>query len=116
MLVRAAYVTLGVLAFAVQGCGGVYYAATVNAAANRVEHAREIGAERYAPYEYYFAKEHLRQAQIEASDASYSDAAEYAETAEEYANKAIEFSQKRMSGEQNASAARPGKPADEDTP
>lgn len=82
-----------VLALAVEGCGGVYYAATVNAASNRLEYAREVGAEQLAPYEYYFAKEHLRQAQVEASEASYSDAAAYAETAEEYANKAIELSQ-----------------------
>ncbi len=82
-----------VLALSVQGCGGVYYAATVNAASNRLEHAKEVGAEQYAPYEYYFAKEHLRQAQVEASEASYSDAAAFAETAEEYANKAIELAQ-----------------------
>ncbi len=80
-------------AFSVQACGGVYYAATVNAASSRLEHAKAVGAEQFAPYEYYFAKEHLRQAQVEASEASYSDAAAYAETAEEYANKAIELSQ-----------------------
>ncbi len=77
----------------VLACGGVYYAATVNAASSRLEHAKAVGAEQYAPYEYYFAKEHLRQAQVEASEASYSDAAAYAETAEEYAAKAIELSQ-----------------------
>ena len=82
-----------VLGLAVQGCGGVYYVATVNAASSRLEHAKEVGAEHAAPYEYYFAKEHLRQAMVEASEASYSDAAAYAETAEEYANKAIELSQ-----------------------
>jgi hypothetical protein len=75
------------------GCGGVYYAATAAAAASRLEHAREVGAERYAPYEYYFAKEHLHQAQVEASDASYSDAAAYAETAEDYATKAVQIAQ-----------------------
>jgi hypothetical protein len=86
-------VTLALAAFSTQACGGVYYAATVNAASSRLEHAKEVGAEQYAPYEYYFAKEHLRQAMVEASDASYSDAAAYAETAEEYAAKAIELSQ-----------------------
>ena len=78
---------------ALQGCGGVYYAATVNGAASRIEEARELGAESLAPYEYYYAKAHLEQAEIEASEASYSDAASYAETAEEYAQKAIELSQ-----------------------
>ena len=88
LLCAALFLSLGVI-----GCGGVYYAATVNAAAARLEHAREVGAETLAPYEYYYAKEHLNQAQVEASEASYSDAAQYAETAEEYANKAIEVTQ-----------------------
>jgi hypothetical protein len=65
----------------------------VNGAAARLEYARVVGAESLAPYEYYYAKEHLEQAQIEASQASYSDAANYAETAEEYANKAVELAQ-----------------------
>jgi hypothetical protein len=77
----------------VTGCGGIYYAATVNGAASRLEEARVLGAETLAPYEYYYAKEHLEQAQLEASEASYSDAANYAETAEEYANKAVELAQ-----------------------
>jgi hypothetical protein len=75
------------------GCGGVYYAAAANGAAARVAEARELGAEQLAPYEYYYAKAHLEQASIEASEASYGDAANYAEIADEYANKAIELSQ-----------------------
>jgi hypothetical protein len=82
------------------GCGGVHYAIAVNAAASRVEEAKAIGAEQLAPYEYYYAKEHLTQAQIDASEASYSDAANLAEISEEYANKAIELAQsaRRASG------------------
>jgi len=75
------------------GCGGVYYSVNVNAAQSRLEQARLLGAEQQAPYEYYFAREHLRQAQIEAAEASYSDAAGYAETAELYAQKAIDVVQ-----------------------
>lgn len=74
------------------GCGGVYYAVNANSAANRLEEAREVGAETNAPYEYYYAKAHLEQAQVEAAEASYSDAADFAQTAEEYAEKAIELS------------------------
>ena len=84
---------LAALLVSTQGCGGVYYAASVNGAASRLEHARAIGAETLAPYEYYYAKAHLEQAEIEASEASYGDAAGYAETAEEYAQKAIDLSQ-----------------------
>ena len=82
------------------GCGGVYYSVSVNAAQSRLEQARQMGAEQQAPYEYYFAREHLRQAQVEAAEASYSDAASYAETAELYAQKAIDAIQtQKKSGE-----------------
>ena len=80
-------------AFSTTACGGVYYAANVNAASSRLEEAREIGAEQLAPYEYYYAKAHLEQAQIEASEASYGDAANFAQAADEYAAKAIELAQ-----------------------
>jgi hypothetical protein len=75
---------------ALGGCGSVYYTVSANAAQSRLEQARQMGAETRAPYEYYFAREHLRQAQVEAAEASYSDAASYAETAELYAQKAID--------------------------
>lgn len=94
------------LAFALVGtvgCGGVYYVATANTAAARVE-ARALGAEQSAPYEYYFAREHLAQAQVEASAASYSDAAYFAEVAETYAGKAVELAQ---ASRRNAAASKP---------
>ena len=68
-------------------------APVISSAASRVEEAQAVGAEQLAPYEYYYAKEHLEQAQIEASEASYSDAANLADEAEQYANKAIELAQ-----------------------
>ena len=74
-------------------CGGVYYAATVSAASSRLEEAREIGAEQLAPYEYYYAKAHIDQAMVEASEGSYGDAANFAEAADKFAAKAIELSQ-----------------------
>jgi Tfp pilus assembly protein FimT len=99
-LVFAVMVMLAVPAF-VGGCGGVYYTVSANAAQSRLEQARQLGAETQAPYEYYFAREHLRQAQVEAAEASYSDAASYAETAELYAQKAIDAIEaaKKSSGE-----------------
>jgi hypothetical protein len=75
------------------GCGPTVYAMQVNSAAARVEEARALGADQLAPYEYYYAKAHLQQAQVEAAEASYSDAANYAEIAEEYANKAIQLAE-----------------------
>jgi uncharacterized membrane protein len=87
------FAALLLCAVPVGGCGGVYYTVSVNAAQSRLEQARQMGAESQAPFEYYFAREHLRQAQVEASEASYSDAASYAETAELYAQKAIDTMQ-----------------------
>jgi hypothetical protein len=83
----------------ISGCGGIYYTVSVNAAQARLEQARQMGAEQQAPFEYYFAKEHLHQAQVEASEASYSDAAAYADTAELYAQKAIDLMQQSKKGE-----------------
>jgi hypothetical protein len=82
-----------VISSSLLGCGGVYYAVEVTGASSRVAEARELGAEQLAPYEYYYAKAHLDQAQVEASEASYSDAANLADEADEYAQKAIEISQ-----------------------
>jgi hypothetical protein len=79
---------------AVCGCGGVQYAVTVNSAAARVAEAKALGADQLSPYEYYFAKEHLEQAQFEASEASYSDASNLAEEAEDHANTAIQLTEK----------------------
>jgi hypothetical protein len=81
------------------GCASVYYNANVASAHTRVEQAREMGAETAAPFEYYYAKEHLRQAQLEAAGASYGDAADYAEIAETYAQKAIDITKSSRKAE-----------------
>ena len=75
------------------GCGGAHYLLAANSASSRVEEAKALGADQLAPYEYYYAKEHLEQAQVEAAQASYSDAANLADEAEQYASKAIELAQ-----------------------
>lgn len=85
----AFFVVSVVLALSGSGCGSVNYAVVVTGATGRLDEARALGAEQIAPYEYYYAKAHLEQAQVEAADASYSDATRFAETADEYAAKAI---------------------------
>jgi len=77
------------LLLSASGCGNTLYAIQANAASSKLEEARELEAEKFAPYEYYFAKEHLLKAQQEAADADYSDAADLAEISETYAEKAI---------------------------
>ena len=100
-VVFAVFAVFAVLAASLgcSGCGGVWYSVEVNSATTRLEQARQMGAESKSPYEYYFAKEHLRQAQVEAAEASYSDAATYAEVAELYAQKAIDHIQAAKKGE-----------------
>lgn len=79
-------------------CGNTVYAFRANAASNKLEEAKELEAERLAPYEYYVAKEHLEKAQSEAAEADYSDAINFAETAEEFADKAIRLSREAQRG------------------
>ncbi len=92
LIVAAGAACVGVLS----GCGGIHYSIEINSASARVEEAKALGADQLAPYEYYFAREHLQQAQIEASEASYSDAVNLAEEAEDHANTAIELTQKAL--------------------
>lgn len=54
-----------------------------------------MGAAEFAPYEFHYAEEHLRQAEVEAAEASYSDAARFAEIAETYAAKAVTMARAR---------------------
>jgi Domain of unknown function (DUF4398) len=86
------------LAFASTGCGNTIYAFQVNSASNKVEEAHELGAEKLAPYEYYYAKEHLEKAMEEAAEADYSDAINLAEASEEYADKAIRLTKEAHRG------------------
>jgi hypothetical protein len=94
---RARVLAIGAAASVLVGCGGIQYTVVSSAASSRLEEARALGAERLAPYEYYFAKEHLEQAQIEASHASYSDAVLLAQEADRYASTAIEAIRKSKS-------------------
>ncbi len=92
---------LAVLGFAtLSGCGSTLYAMEVSSAAAKLEAAEVIEAERFAPYEYYFAREHLIKAQEEAARADYSDAITFAEVASTYAEKALVAARKAHGGAQ----------------
>jgi len=73
------------------GCGNTLYAIEMSSASSKLEEAHELGAEQYAPYEYWFAYEHVEKAQSEAAEADYGDALKLAEQGEEYAEKAIKL-------------------------
>jgi hypothetical protein len=58
-------------------------------AANKLEEAKELGAEEYAAYEYWMAREYLVKARSEAAEADYSDAITLAQESREFSEKAI---------------------------
>ena len=86
-----AAIALGAFCTLCEGCGNTLYAIQISSASSKLEEAHELGAEQYAPYEYWFAYEHIEKAQSEASEADYSDAVKLAEVGEEYADKAIKL-------------------------
>lgn len=100
---RRTYKALGIvagllLASMTAGCGGVIYSVKASSASSKLETAEALGAERLAPYEYWYAHEHLWKAMEEAATADYGDAIDFADTAEEYAEKAIKLSKEAHEG------------------
>lgn len=80
------------------GCGNFFYAIYVGGATAKLETAQALGAEKYAPYEFHYAKEHLQKAMEEAASADYGDAIDFADEAEKYAEKAIVLSKQAHEG------------------
>lgn len=88
-------------AMLLSGCGGALYTIKSLGASSKLDQATELGAAQYAPYEYYYAREHLDKAAEEAATADYGDAIDYVDLADEYADKAI-----RLAREAHGSAGR----------
>ncbi|MEB2311418.1 MAG: DUF4398 domain-containing protein [Polyangiaceae bacterium] len=88
---RVELIGLLATALALSACGNTLYAIQANAASSKLEEAKELGAEKYAPYEYYYAREHLAKASEEAAEADYGDATDLAAASEEHADKAIQL-------------------------
>jgi hypothetical protein len=72
------------------GCGGIAYTARANSVAGKVEAAKEVQAEQYAPYYYYAAKERVEKASQEAARADYDDALDLLDEAEADADQAVQ--------------------------
>jgi hypothetical protein len=83
-----------VTAVSLSGCGNALYVTRVLRASDEVARAEQLDAAREAPYEYFYAVEHLRKARSEAVEGDYSDAALLAETAYRYAGQAIQRAQR----------------------
>src|SRR5580658_6548870 len=80
------------------GCGGFLYAINVSGATSELEAAQALGAEKYAPYEYYYAQEHLHKAMELAASANYGDAINLSDEAEKSADKAITLTKQAHEG------------------
>ncbi len=88
----------GLCLLGASGCGNFFYAIYASGASSKLEAAQQLGAEKYAPYEYYLAKEHLMKAMEEAATADYGDAIDLADEAEKAAQKAITLSKQAHEG------------------
>jgi Domain of unknown function (DUF4398) len=91
MIRRWASVVLGSALVSPLGCGNALYAVRVTQASAELERAEQLDAAHRAPYEYFYALEHLKKARSEAVEADYADAAALAETAYHYAERAIQL-------------------------
>jgi hypothetical protein len=78
----------------VSGCGNTLYLVKVNEAEEDLHEAQEIGAEQYAPYEYYSAEARLKEAKKQAAQAEYGNASQLSNEASTYAEAAIRKSKK----------------------
>jgi hypothetical protein len=80
---------------ALGACGPVEYTAVILDASQALAEAREADARTHAPYEYFYAKEHIHKAREEAGYADYQAAIELGRTAEQYATKARDIARSR---------------------
>jgi Domain of unknown function (DUF4398) len=76
------------------GCGNTLYLVQVGRAERNFEEAKQLGAENYAPYEYYSAKVRLEEAKRQAAEAEYGNAADLSDEATDFSNKAIVISKR----------------------
>ena len=81
-------------ALLLSGCGNALYAVRVTQASEELQRAEQLDAAHRAPYEYFYALEHLKKARSEAVEADYADAAALAETAYHYAQRAIQVAER----------------------
>ncbi len=88
------------------GCGNSLYLVQVSRAERNFQEAKELGAERYAPYEYYSAKVRLEEAKRQAAEAEYGNASDLSDEATEFSSKAIVISKKAKDPAKNSEPAK----------
>jgi hypothetical protein len=75
-------------------CGHPLYLARAAQTSAQLARAEQLDAAEKAPYEYYYALEHLRKARSEALAAEYWDAVALLQVAFDYASRAVKVSQR----------------------
>ena len=90
ILIIIAAILIGTLS-----CGPIEYSAIILGANEALAEAEENGAKELAPYEYWYAHEHLRKAREEVGYSDFQAAAECARVAREYAKKARDIALRR---------------------
>ena len=83
------------LSCTVLSCGPVQYSHHILRASSAMAEAEEADAEREAPYEFWYADAHLKQARREVGYSDFQEAVKCARTAREYATKATEIANRR---------------------
>lgn len=76
-------------------CGPIEYSAVILGANEAIAEAEENNAMELAPYEYWYAHEHLKKAREEVGYSEFQVASDYARIASEYAIKARDIAIKR---------------------
>ncbi len=76
-------------------CGPVQYSHFILRASAAMAEAEEADAEDEAPYEYWYADAHMKQARREVGYSDFQEAVKCAKTAQEYATKASEIANRR---------------------
>jgi hypothetical protein len=82
------------LGIVVSGCGNTLYLVQVNQAEEDLQEAKELGAERYAPNEFYSAEARLAEAKEQAAQAEYGNASQLSDEASILAESAVVKSKK----------------------
>ncbi len=96
--VRSVVLILSVCVWSLSGCGAAAYSYNAVRAARSVERARQVGAEKLAPYEMTLAKAYLEKAREESAEAAYEEAVHLAKLSRSIADRAVERARKAPQG------------------
>ena len=114
---RPVHLTVLAAALLAVGCGPFGYLKKVAKESNKaVADAKAVGAEQYAPYEYWGAVSYLEQAKVMMAYSEYERSFDYGERAKDLAEEAKKKTQMREAGKTEVSDPSIARPEDELAP